>query len=221
MAVRGSLGRRSSLENRIRALSALNARCSDPKKHSQEAQDGHRRSTRVVEEMKRRRTAAAAQAKAPANNHKQYRRSQPAPAEAPQGPYRRNPAHTAPAAPARQPRQLQPSPRSVADRGVADRTDHRVGHHAAAAQRSEPRTGSRPEPWRQPPPRTHDTSSAPTRPPTHNVTPRTPRTAADHHRRPADATPRSTIATTFSSDSTAPGSPSIRRKHKSENSPPT
>jgi hypothetical protein len=43
-------------------------------------------------------------------NHTQYRRSQPAPAEASRGPYRPNPARTAPATPARPPRQIQPSP---------------------------------------------------------------------------------------------------------------
>jgi hypothetical protein len=47
-------------------------------------------------------------------------------------------------------------------------------------------TARTPEPWRRPPPRTHDTSSAPTEPPTQNVITHLPRTATDHHGRPTE-----------------------------------
>ena len=50
---------------------------------------------------------------------------------------------------------------------------------AAVADMAVAETARTLDPWRQPPPRTHDTSSAPTEPPTQNVTTHLPRTATD------------------------------------------
>ena len=115
MAVCGSPGRRSSLENRIPALSASNAQ-SGPNESPKYTLGGPGRpqqlSSSSPSSKTKTKTAAAAQAKAAANkphsNTDVTSQHQP---KLRREPYRPNPAHTAPAAPARPPRQVHPSPR--------------------------------------------------------------------------------------------------------------